>query len=1483
MESSDNVKVFVRVRPSNKREEKSTSCIFVRDQSVIMDAKPPKVFTYDYVADENSTQEAIFEQVGKPIADSCITGYHGTIFAYGQTGSGKTFTIQGALTDKGEEIHEIRGLIPRVLEYIFHLMNKRQRENPSVEYFTTCSYLEIYNEQITDLLNPASQAKLQIRDDVKKGIYVENLVEEAVASADQAYRLLKYGATNRHVGKTAMNETSSRSHSVFTIYIQSKETKQGVTAVKYSRLHLIDLAGSERQKSTETTGLRLKEAGNINKSLSVLGNVIRALVEVANGRDQFVHYRDSKLTFLLKDSLGGNSKTSIIATISPSDKCLGETLSTLKFAQRAKLIRNKAVINEESSSSMIQMQAELKRLRSELATTQAELAVAKQHGDESSFDDHHRAEFDKECNLSPNSHSSSGSSPESLHEVEAALYLALDREQVFEEEKQKLFTKIESLQMMIERKEYFLQSTKMILRLREARLERLKNGVEDKDEDSNALKEEIEQLKTQIAHHPDVARFAIENLELRELIEYYETNFDEQIEERSSEIVKLRDFVYELSCTVKKLIEDKHKLMELYTKGGNSPSKSHVQSELQRWKYEQELERLRSELDSVTNEYGTERRKWQQREIQMASELTATQQQLNEAEESFNQTLFSKQLEIDRVTEQNRDTVKLLQGTYENELKNLQEGFEMSETLSKKANLTILTLEKQISQLAEDKDRLEGQVRERDETIRRMKKSINKVTDENRRMSICFAAEDVQAVRDKKLEEDNKVLGRQLGQLQMTCEAQSQQITKQEREASELKQKHQQELEELEAKWMSEKSSVEQLSTQLDEMKEENESLNEEAEYRKNQIEQYQKSQVELENIIEGLKKDVSSSAEEIQSLRNTMERQREMLESSTSNAEKISTLMADNAKLHNDLLKSKEEIDKHQNSLATAHKQIEELQGSIRGLEQDSKAKNDSIDSLKEFVENMRGKLNAKDEEFKTLNCELEDKKAELRDSKEREAQLLQVQERYEKLMVEKDEMQEKYESQHQELLDELKQKHEEVKQIKQQLSDREQELQRSLESAQTDIESLMMKNKQYEEIISELRAENASSLRDAESRRVSEVNALEEQISQLQNEHNNDQLTITQLRTDYATLSNVLVEKKVLSVEYSKQSENLRQLQGEIAQLRGVQEEMVKLKLRCDQLNSELTTSKSKERKLGEMAEQWEQTRERKNKEIAKLKGDIQLMVTNETKMKDQFGQYDTQIRELKEELNKSFHTSQQYLQEIKRVKLTQEQAHEECLILKKKIEQLNDDRLNLTEEKKALESANDKLNKQVTELVGHGNIKQKIHHHTKLKEEYNTIKKQHETLLGETRQKEQIVKQLVAQLNKLKPTDPKAKTYEQAALASIEEEEKLKRSLKTKETEVETLRGELKCILEKVTSLNGEETVTETSKALSILTIVQESMQQKNNSIENLQFQVDLQAKEVNLLRKLKDLNEKPGVQKSSPARVLRDNKENLPQNI
>jgi kinesin family member 15 len=191
---------------------------------------------------------------------------------------------------------------------------------------------------VRSLLNPQSFA-LNMREDLKRGVYVENLKEESIRSAEECMRVLEIGVANRRVGETAMNRESSRSHSVFAFTIQSTETKDGLKKERYSRFNLIDLAGSERQKSTAAAGQRLKEASRINKSLSALGNVILALSEIARGKARHVHYRDSKLTFLLKDSLGGNSLTYIVACVSPAADSFGETLSTLQFAQRAKVQR----------------------------------------------------------------------------------------------------------------------------------------------------------------------------------------------------------------------------------------------------------------------------------------------------------------------------------------------------------------------------------------------------------------------------------------------------------------------------------------------------------------------------------------------------------------------------------------------------------------------------------------------------------------------------------------------------------------------------------------------------------------------------------------------------------------------------------------------------------------------------------------------------------------------------------------------------------------------------------------------------------------------------------------------------------------------------------------------------------------------------------------------------------------------------------------
>uniref|UniRef100_K3WTM0 Kinesin-like protein n=1 Tax=Globisporangium ultimum (strain ATCC 200006 / CBS 805.95 / DAOM BR144) TaxID=431595 RepID=K3WTM0_GLOUD len=405
MAEEANVKVFCRVRPPNEREGGSAGwmarhagsqpvassyvkkCVIVPasdplQQTVFLHSKhavpnsAPKTFTFDRAFGEDATQNDVFEVVGVPITQACLQGYNGTIFAYGQTGSGKTFTMQGPdhvidmeanrLTDRE---FNLRGLVPRVFDYLFEDVVAKD-SNTNVQHTFACSFLEIYNERVYDLLDGGSTkdaAGLQLRENGRKGVFVENLIESVVTNAKQAAELMTIGAQNRRVGQTAMNRESSRSHSVFILQIQSKETTpDGITKMRSSRFNLVDLAGSERQRNTEAAGDRLKEAGSINKSLSALGNVIMGLVEQSAGKNRHVHYRDSKLTFLLKDSLGGNSKTFMIATVSPAEDSSYETLSTLKFAQRAKLIRNNAVINEDSTGSVLVLQEEIQRLRRQL-------------------------------------------------------------------------------------------------------------------------------------------------------------------------------------------------------------------------------------------------------------------------------------------------------------------------------------------------------------------------------------------------------------------------------------------------------------------------------------------------------------------------------------------------------------------------------------------------------------------------------------------------------------------------------------------------------------------------------------------------------------------------------------------------------------------------------------------------------------------------------------------------------------------------------------------------------------------------------------------------------------------------------------------------------------------------------------------------------------------------------------------------------------
>ncbi|CAN5953645.1 unnamed protein product [Sphagnum jensenii] len=376
MESSEatdtGVKVVVRMRPLNNKEEAEEATNVVQKLSSNSVLISEQQFTFDAVIGEDASQQAVFEMVGLPMVENCLAGFNSSIFAYGQTGSGKTHTMWGPMPGSTSDYlpTEDRGITPRIFEQLFSRIQQEERDNVDkhLRYQCRCSFLEIYNEQITDLLEP-SLKNLMIREDTKTGVYVESLTEEYVSSMGDVAHLLVRGLANRTIGSTSMNNESSRSHSVLTFVIEShsKSVAEGVSSVRSSRMNLVDLAGSERQKRTGAAGERLKEAGNINKSLSQLGNVINILAEVAQtGKQRHIPYRDSRLTFLLQESLGGNAKLAMICAISPASSCRNETLSTLRFAQRAKAMQNKAVVNEETANDVKLLREQIRQLKEEL-------------------------------------------------------------------------------------------------------------------------------------------------------------------------------------------------------------------------------------------------------------------------------------------------------------------------------------------------------------------------------------------------------------------------------------------------------------------------------------------------------------------------------------------------------------------------------------------------------------------------------------------------------------------------------------------------------------------------------------------------------------------------------------------------------------------------------------------------------------------------------------------------------------------------------------------------------------------------------------------------------------------------------------------------------------------------------------------------------------------------------------------------------------
>ncbi|CAD8134780.1 unnamed protein product [Paramecium octaurelia] len=383
--SNDNFKVVVRVRPPLQREvidgrfistiqvspDHKKICLYEYYNIDLVDPEHLEeylnnpnsytmhTFSFDYVYDQDNTQEEVYDNTARHAVLSALQGFNATIMAYGQTGTGKTYTMEGF---KYNCIDPQRGIIPRAIEEIFkHISNG---SNESTTFMVRVSYLQIYNEVISDLLRSDRQ-NLHIREDKKRGVFVEGLSEWAVRNPSEIYSLIQKGAQSRATASTKMNDVSSRSHAVFIIIVEQMTEIDNHKSIKVGKLNLVDLAGSERVRVTGATGRRLEESKKINQSLSCLGNVISALIE----QKTHIPYRDSKITRLLEDSLGGNCKTTMMGMISPAIDAFLETLSSVKFANRAKNIKNKATINEDVDQKALlrKYECELQRLRKELS------------------------------------------------------------------------------------------------------------------------------------------------------------------------------------------------------------------------------------------------------------------------------------------------------------------------------------------------------------------------------------------------------------------------------------------------------------------------------------------------------------------------------------------------------------------------------------------------------------------------------------------------------------------------------------------------------------------------------------------------------------------------------------------------------------------------------------------------------------------------------------------------------------------------------------------------------------------------------------------------------------------------------------------------------------------------------------------------------------------------------------------------------------
>jgi len=529
--NEDSIRVICRFRPLNDTEEKTGSKFIMKfpsgsdDQCVSLGGK---VYMFDKVLKPNVTQTQVYEATAKNIVKDVLCGYNGTIFAYGQTSSGKTHTMEGVINDP-----TMQGIIPRIVNDIFNHIYSMEE---NLEFHIKVSYFEIYLDKCRDLLDP-SKVNLAVHEDKDRVVYVKGATERFVSSPEEVFEVIEEGKSNRHVAVTNMNEHSSRSHSVFLINVKQENLENQKKLC--GKLYLVDLAGSEKVGKTGVEGMGLEEAKNINKSLSALGNVIAAL---ADGNKSHIPYRDSKLTRILQESLGGNAKTTIVICASPASFNEAETKSTLDFGRRAKTIKNVVGVNEELTAEEWKKRYEKEKSKNILAKSKIE----KLEEELKRWRSGQTVSADEQLNLAEIAMEESVTAPAPKLDKPSAV-LDLGTSQISLEERNKLQEERERMYQMLDEKDDEIQEQSQLV-------EKLKEQMLEQEELISATRRDYESLTkemTKIQAENESAKEEVK--EVLQALEELAVNYDQKSQEAETKSREYNTISDELSQQQSKL------------------------------------------------------------------------------------------------------------------------------------------------------------------------------------------------------------------------------------------------------------------------------------------------------------------------------------------------------------------------------------------------------------------------------------------------------------------------------------------------------------------------------------------------------------------------------------------------------------------------------------------------------------------------------------------------------------------------------------------------------------------------------------------------------------------------------------------------------------------------------------------------------------------------------------------------------------------